>query len=112
MADGVKLAVFLSLADNLYEIFHFMREPKGIVQAISILLGIVGTFLIWQCSKELRAEKKQALYYWLAMGLIGYVRWIFIDETFDMNVASILVMSVMIIFALRIFIWVRNKSLT
>ena len=111
MADGVRLAVFLSLANNIYEIYRFMKEPGNIAQGTSIVFGIVGTFLIWQCSKELRAEKKQALYYWLALGLTGYIRWIFIDATFALNIASILVMAVLIIFTLRIMIWVRNKSL-
>jgi hypothetical protein len=112
MADGVRVAVFLSLASNIYQIYQFMKEPGDVAQAISIGLGIVGTFLIWKCSQELRAEKKQALHYWLALALTGYVRWMFIDGTFDLNVASMLVMSIMVIFTARIMIWIRNKSLT
>lgn len=112
MADGVRVAVFLSLANNIYEIYHFMREPGDLARGLSIALGIVGTLLIWQCGRELRAEKKQALYYWLALALTGYIRWIFIDGTFNLNVASILVMTIAVVFTLRIMIWVRNKSLT
>jgi len=111
MKDGIKLAVFLSLATNIYEVYGFVNDPSGFRKGISIALGIIATLLIWQFSKELQAEKRQALYYWLVLSLIGYIRWIFIDATFSLNVVSILLMLLTIVFTSRIVLWVRNKSL-
>ena len=112
MKDGIKVAFFLSLANNIYEVYGFINEPSGFRRGISIALGIIATLLIWQFSRELQAQKRQALYYWLALGLIGYSRWIFIDATFNLNVVSIILMLLTVIFTLRITNWVRNKSLT
>jgi len=112
MADNMKTVVYLSLAVNAFEIYGFVREPAGVRQAISIALGIVSTILIWQFSRELRAEKKQALVYWLVIGLLGYVRWVFIDAAFDFNILSMILISFAIFLTLRILTWVRNGLLT
>lgn len=112
MVDGMKLAVFLSLASNAYDVYSFMNEASGFRKGISIALGIIGTLLIWQFSRELQAEKKQALYYWLALGLTGYIRWVFVDSAFKLNVVSIILMLLTIIFTMRIVIWTRNRLLT
>ena len=112
MVNGVKLAFFLSLATNILEVYRFMNEPGGLRNGISIALAIMGTLLIWQFSRALQAEKKQALYYWLALLLAGYTRWIFVDGAFSLNVLSIMLIGVAAVFTLRIVNWVRNKSLT
>jgi hypothetical protein len=89
-----------------------MNAPGEIRQGIGIALGILGTILTWLIYRELRAEKKQALSFWLAGVLLGYLRWVFIDATFDLNVISIILILVTIVFTLRIVIWVRNGVLT
>ena len=90
MADNMKTVFYLSLATNVFEIYRFMSASREVRQGIGIALGIIGTILLWQLSKALKAEKKKALSYWLAVGLIGYSRWIFVDATFDFNVLSII----------------------
>ena len=112
MVNGVKLAFFLSLATNIYQVYGFMNEPGELLGGVSIALGIVGTLLIWQFSRALQAEKKQALYYWLGLLLAGYIRWVFVDATFNLNLVSIVLMILAIVFTLRIVNWVKNKSLT
>ncbi len=112
MIDGIKLAVFLSLANNAFEVYKFVNEPSGFRNAISIALGIIATLLIWQFSRALQAEKRQALYYWLVLVSIGYIRWILIDASFSLNIVSTILMLLTVAFTLRIAFWVRNKSLT
>jgi hypothetical protein len=111
MADGARLAVFLSLATNIFEAYGFITDPGGLRKGISIAVGIVGTILIWQFSRELQAEKKQALFYWLALGIIGYSRWIFIDGTFSWTFVSAVLVLVLVLVTMRLVIWTRNKTL-
>jgi hypothetical protein len=61
MIDGIKIAVFLSLANNAYEVYKFVNEPDGFRRGISIALGILGTVLLYQFGRELREEKKTGL---------------------------------------------------
>ena len=89
-----------------------MSVSREVRQGIDIALGIIGTILIWQFSKALLAEKKQALYYWLAVALLGYSRWIFVDATFDFNVLSMILLSLAVMLTLRIVSWTRNGALT
>ena len=112
MIDGIKVAVFLSLATDVYEVYGFVNEPSGFRKGISLALGILGTVLIWQFGRALRAEKKQSLFYWLIAILAGMVRWIFIDATFSLNVLSMLVLALSVTLALRVVIWTRNGLLT
>ena len=111
MADIIKTVFYLSLATNAYDIYRFMSAPGEVRQGISIALGLTGTILLWQFSKALRAEKKNALYYWLAVGLLGYSRWIFVDATFDFNALSAILLSFAVILTLRIISWMRNGAL-
>jgi len=112
MIDGIKFAAFLSLANNVYEVYKFVNELSGFRKGISIVLGILGTVLIYQFGRELREERKQALFYWLATVVVGLVRWIFVDATFDLNVLSILLLALSIIPTLRVVVWTRNGLLT
>ena len=112
MADSMKTVFYLSLATNAYDVYRFMSAPGEIRQGIGIVLGIIGTILIWQFGKALRAEKKQALYYWLVVGLLGYSRWIFVDATFDLNILSMILLSLAVMLTLRIAFWTRNGALT
>jgi hypothetical protein len=112
MAASMRTVFYLSLATNAYDVYRFMRAPGEVRQGIGIALGIIGTILLWQFSKALRAEKKQALYYWLAVGLLGYSRWIFIDATFDLNVLSVILLSFAVMLTLRMVFWMRNGALT
>ncbi len=111
MIDGIKLAVFLSLANNVYEVYKFVNEPSGFRNAISIAFGIIATRLIWQFSRALQAEKRHALYYWLVLVSIGYIRWLLIDASFSLNVVSTILMLLTVAFTIRIVFLVRNKSL-
>jgi hypothetical protein len=110
--NGIKVAVFLSLATDVYEVYGFLNDPGGFRKGISIALGILGTVLIWQFGRALRAEKKQALFYWLIAILAGMVRWIFIDATFSLNVLSILLLALFVTLTLRVVVWTRNGLLT
>jgi len=112
MIDGIKVAIFLSLANDVYEVYKFVSEPGGFRKGISVALGILGTILIWQFCRELRAEKKHALFYWLIAVVAGMFRWIFIDATFSLNVLSILLLALSVTLTLRVVIWTRNGLLT
>ncbi len=111
MADGVRIAFLLSLITNVYDIYNFIKAAGDTRQGISIALGIVGTILIWLVSKELRAEKKRALYFWLVLLSLGYFRWVFIDAAFAVNVISIALLFLAIILTVRIVIWMREGVL-
>ena len=110
--NGIKVAVFLSLATDVYEVYGFVNEPGGFRKGISIALGILGTVLLWQFGRALHAEKKQALFYWLIVVAVGMIRWIFIDATFSLNVLSMLVLALSVTLALRVVIRTRNGLLT
>jgi hypothetical protein len=111
MAGVMRNAAFLSLAVNVFEIYRFIREPGELLQIISIFLSIAGTLLIWLFSKALGQAKKQALYYWMAACLLGYIRWVFIDARFELNAISIILITLFIIFTVRFITWVRNGLL-
>jgi hypothetical protein len=111
MTTGVRVAFFLSLLTNAYDLYRFIM-PGTPRQGLSIALGIVGTLLIWQLSRELRAEKKQAMYYWLALILLGYARWAFVDAAFRLSVFSIFLLGLAIMITFRMASWMRNGMLT
>ena len=111
MADNMKIVFYLSLATNVFEIYRFTSSSGEIRQGVSIALGTIGTILLWQLSKALKAERKRALYYWLAVALLGYTRWFIVDATFDLNVLSIILMSLAVMLTLRISFWTRNGAL-
>jgi hypothetical protein len=110
-ANGITLAFFLSLITNVYDVYRFINRPGELREGISIALGILGTLLLWQLSSTLRAEKKQALYYWLALLFIGYIRWIFVDAAFSLNILSMVLMALAVVFSLRMIFWMRNGVL-
>jgi hypothetical protein len=112
MASTIRTVVILSLAMDVYEISRFINQPEGVREGLGIALGILGTLLIWQFAKQLRAEKKQALLYWLVAVNAGLIRWIFIDATVTFNILSILLLSLAVVLTLRITLWTRNGLLT
>ena len=112
MADGIRFAFFLSLITNAYDIYSFINLHGQAHQGFSIVFGILGTILIWQLSQALRSEKKHALYYWLALLAAGYVRWIFVDDAFNVNMLSIGLLFLGIALTLRIANWMRKGVLT
>lgn len=107
MADSMRTVFFLSLLTNLYDVYRFVITHGEVHQAISIALGIVGTILVLQFSRDLRAEKKQALYYWLAIILVAYIRWIFVEATFSLNIVSVILLLLALAFTQRIIAWTR-----
>lgn len=110
--SSMRMVALLSLITNAYELYGFFNEAGTVRQMLSITLGIAGTILIWQLAKQLQAGKKQSLYYWLMVIAIGMIRWIFVDAVFDLNILSIILISMIIVFTLRMTVWVRSEVLT
>jgi hypothetical protein len=111
MANGIRFAFFLSLITDIYDIYRFMTASGGLRQGISIAIGILGTVILWQLASTLRAEKKQALYHWLILLFIGAIRWIFVDAAFTLNVFSMVLLALAVMFTLRMIFWMRNGVL-
>ena len=112
MAASIRMVLFLIVATDVYEIYRFVSQPEGVREGLSIALGIFVTVLIWRFGKELRAEKKQALWYWLGAVFVGMIRWIFVDTAFSFNIISILLLLLPVVLTLRITLWTRNGLLT
>jgi hypothetical protein len=111
MANRIRVAFFLSLLTNLYDIYHFINASGELRQGMSITLGALGTGLIWLIGKELRAGKKLALYYWLGLLLAGTSRWIFLDAVFEWNILSIVILAFVIGMTLKMVFWTRSRVL-
>lgn len=111
MASGIRFAFFISLITNMYDIYRFITMSGELREGISIALGILGTMLLWQLSSKLQAEKKQTLYYWLALLFIGYIRYIFVDAAFSLSIVSMGLLLFAIMLTLRIVFWMRNGVL-
>ena len=111
MANGIKVAFFLSLLTDLYEIYHFVNNSGELRQGISIAFGVLGTGLIWQFGRELRAGKRLALYYWLGLLLLGTSRWVFVDAAFELNVVSMVTLTLAIVITLKTVFWTRSRVL-
>jgi hypothetical protein len=111
MANQIRVAFFLSLLTNLYDIYHFINTFGEFRQGMSITFGVLGTALIWQLGRELRAGKKLALYYWLAALLIGIARWVFVDATFELNIVSTVILALGIAITLKMAFWARSRVL-
>ena len=110
--NSMKMVALLSLATNVYQLYGFFDKAGNVRQLPGIALGIVGTILIWLFARQLQAEKKQALYYWLMVVAIGMVRWIFVDAVFNLNILTIILISMVVSFTLRMTGWVRSEVLT
>lgn len=111
MANQIRVAFFLSLLTNLYDIYHFINASGELRQGMSITLGALGTGLIWLIGKELRAGKKLALYYWLGLLLAGTSRWVFLDAAFEWNILFIVILALVIGMTLKIVFWTRSRVL-
>jgi len=111
MADGIKMAFYLSLAVTIYEVYKFLGRVMDTRQSINIVLGIVGTLLLWQLSRKLGETKKQAVFYWLAVVLLGYTRLILDDGYRILNLPSIALIVLFVVFTVRMVVWVRRGLL-
>jgi hypothetical protein len=111
MANQIRVAFFLSLLTNLYDIYHFISTSGELRQGMSITLGILGTGLIWLIGRELRAGKKLALYYWLGLLLAGTSRWVFLDGAFELNILSMVILALGITITLKMVVWTRSRVL-
>lgn len=112
MANGVKLAALLSLATNIYEMYGYLNEPTGFQNAISLVVGMIGTILIWLFGRELQAQKKQALFYWVGLLVMGMGRLLFSGAALSLNVLSIALVVLLAVMTSRLVVWTRNKALT
>ena len=112
MAGSMRTVFFLSLATNAFDVYRFASAPGELRQGINAALGILGTIMVWQLSRSLRAGKKQSLFYWLAMVVLGYTRFIFVDAAFELNILTVLLICSAIVLTLKIFLWTRNGALT
>ena len=111
MAKEIRVAFILSLLTNLYDIYHFINTSGEFRQGMSIMFGVLGTGLIWQLGRELRAGKKLALYYWLGLLLVGASRWIFVDAAFELSIISIVVLVLIIVVTVKMAFWARSRVL-
>jgi hypothetical protein len=111
MANQIRVAFFLSLLTNLYDMYHFINASGELRQGMSIMLGILGTGLIWLMGRELHAGKKLALYYWLGLLLVGTARWVFVDAAFQWNILSIVVLAFVIGMTPKMVFWTRSRVL-
>ena len=111
MANQIRVAFFLSLLTNLYDIYHFIDASGELRQGMSITLGALGTGLIWLIGTELRAGKKLALYYWLGLLLVGTSRWVFVDTAFEWNIFSMVILALIIGITLKMVFWTRSRVL-
>jgi hypothetical protein len=111
MADGMRIAFYLSFAVTIYEVYNFLTRVMDTRHSINIILGIAGTLLLWQLSRKLGETKKQAVFYWLAAGSLGYTRLILDDGFRILNFPSIALMLVFVLFAVQMVIWVQRGLL-
>lgn len=111
LARGVKAAALLSLATNLYELYRFFSSPAGFQALVPFALGLVGTLLIWQLGSALQAGKKQALYLWLGLLLIGILRMVTDDVPFSFNLLTIILLGLIGSITGQLTRWTRNGSL-
>jgi hypothetical protein len=111
MANQIRVAFFLSLLTNLYDVYHFTNTSAEFRQGMSILFGVLGTGLIWLIGRELRAGKKLALYYWLGLLLAGTSRWVFLDGAFELNILSMVILALGITITLKMVVWTRSRVL-
>jgi hypothetical protein len=111
MANQIRVAFFLSLLTNLYDIYGFINTSGELRQGMSILFGFLGTGLIWLLGRELRAGKKLALYYWLGLLLVGTSRWVFVDAAFELNILSMVILALGITITLKMVVWARSRVL-
>jgi hypothetical protein len=111
MANGIRVAFFLSLLTDLYAIYDFINASGELRHGMSILLGVLGTGFMWLMGRELRAGKKLALYYWLGLLLVGSSRWIFLDAAFELNILSIALLASFIAITLKMVFWTRSRVL-
>ena len=110
-ANEIRVAFLLSLLTNLYDIYHFLNTSGEVRQGMSILVGVLGTGLLWQLSRELRAGKKLALYYWLGLLFVSTSRRVFLDAAFELSIVSIVVLTLAMAITLKMASWTRNRVL-
>ena len=111
MANQIRIAFFLSLLTNLYDIYRFIDTSGELRQGMSVLFGVLGTGLVWLIGRELRAGKRLALYYWLGLLLVGTSRWVFLDGAFEWNILSMVVLALGITITLKMVVWTRTRVL-
>lgn len=112
MAGSMRTVFFLSLITNAYDVYRYASTPGDLRQGLSIALGIIGTALIWQLSRELQVGRKQALYCWLAVAMLGYARFIFLDGTFELNALTTVLISLTFGLTMRFVLWMRKGVLS
>jgi multidrug transporter EmrE-like cation transporter len=112
-ADMMKIAVFLMAASDVYEVFDFLSSQSDLRQGISIAMRIMGTIAFWLFSSDLRALKKRALYYGIAALVLGPIGWIVFDgDRFHLNIISIILIFLAVLYTLRIGFRARSYALT
>ena len=111
MAGQIRAAFFLSLLTNLYELYDFFNTAGDLRQGVSIMLGILGTGLLWFISKELRSGRKLALYYWLGLLLAGASRWVLVNAALEWNILSMILLALLTGITLKLVVWTRNSVL-
>ena len=112
-ADAMKIGVLLMAASDAYEVYDFLSSQGNLRQGISIAMRIMGTIAFWLFSTDLRALKKRALYYGIAALVLGPIGWIVFDrERFHLNIISIILIFLAVLYTLRIGFRARSDALT
>ena len=111
MAQGIRLAFYLSLIINVYDIYRFIDKSGELREGISVAFGILGTMLLWQLSNKLQAEKKQALYYWFALLFVVYIRFIFVDRAMSISLIGMGLLLLAAVLTVKIVFWTRDGVL-
>ena len=111
IGEGMRTVLYLCLATNAFDLYRFAGAPADLRHGLGAAMGILGTIMVWQAGKNLRAAKKQALPYWLAMAILGYARFIFVEGTFELNPLTLVLMLSALGLTSRMFVWSRNGAL-
>jgi hypothetical protein len=112
LANSVKLAAILSLVANIYELYAYLQAPTASQSMIDIVIGFVGTSLIWLFGSQLQSRMKRALLVWIGISVIGCARFIISADPFALNIALIVLVGLWAALTARLLVWSRNKVLT
>ncbi len=111
MATSVKVVAFLSLAVNAYEVYQYIKEPTDVEHLIGIVVGIMGTPLLWFFGSQLQSKRKRALLLWIGISVVGLARVIISSDPFLLNISSILLIGLWTGLSTRLVVWTRAKVL-
>jgi len=110
--NSITFGVILGFVLTLSEIYKsFSQEGDSTFPAIGLVFSFIAGTLLLFVPVMLKRESKQALtLVLLALGL-GAVRWVFIEETFNFNFPSIILLLIFGWFVVQFLRWIRVGAL-